>query len=1399
MRKKFVRGLAYVMCATLAITKVPTWAVYAESGTEVSSWEVATPSEAGHDNNEITEEDLSEKEAEIFPTADPETIEIPITDPINIATLSEAIEPTFPTFTDIKKALAASHLSSVPSSSFLGDIWDSWSGKSSFEFLSGSQGEGTGEKPYLIKNREQLMGLSELTAMGMMVPEAEEAKYAGDYSGCYFALGANIDLQGVDWIPIGFYQDSSEKTGEVSHTFNGFFDGNGKTIKNLKLNSFAGYDNVGLFGSVFNASIHDLTIIADSSSIKGDDRTGVVAGYAENSEIRNVTVKNADISSTGISGGMAGEISGTVIENAVCEKVMIDAKGGSEVIYAGGITGVASNSSIIDCGVSTGTGSTARIQGTGYIGGIVGYQNASNVFNTYVSGTIGGYHSTAIGGITGKYAAGKIKVARFVGTIGNSQLGSMAREGTFIGTRQGAATNFNYIEDVAYLFSDTESKISSNVCGSEIIDDNDYTYAAHIGYWHTGDLYYTLVQGGVQKTVSNEYFYEELEKGILTVLDEESGDYTLDHFAPDSLGRPVRGYLLNVNQIDTIANGQNYYDIATLLVRGSSQYSRPMDKENRGAIAAGTAVTVTTAPNNTDTEKFQIEGAPFYVNSKGIKKNSTYSDSSHAYTFTMPEDNITLSALYKKVAVSVKVDPESYTFAVIQTRTGNRKNPVITAEIKNKEGKLIARYINGVLEKGTEVQPVNIKAVIDANNDVADSRVKWSIDDPQLITLAKNNDEETDGYTSQSASLAVNLSASFFQTIIADAEKKQADENYQYKIPNTIYGAGYQNGGVTVLTAQTRPSTSFEGKPCIANSRINVTFQIIDNTLVATEGAVLDKQALTYAVERTLTGDRTKPQETVTVTAPQSLTATFTPDFFSKDEVVWTSSDPAVVQVKQDNEAYREALVSAIKDAAWIRNIIATDNGIKNNDPYAKVSGSGNRDVVITVDGKDKLGNKASAVCQVSINFVTVDQTRVIPEGATLNQTELSYNLGYQMAGDIHSQITDKKGFIIKKLSATVLPDLGESAGHNPYDRTVIWASSDPEVVSVDEQGNVTPVDGAAWINEAIRKAPYRGEKNVEITATTRNGKKAATCLVKLIFQAECLEADRNSETFDLVLTKTGRRTNPTFTWSGMEARNFSASVYPENREKKKIQWRYSDSGILSVDSEGNVRATVINEKQEIIAGWINEILGKSQYSGSINAFVYAESSDGKLSDSIQVRLNLKVIDNTTSGGSSGGGGGGSGGGGGGRSVGITAAGNIKGPAAPAGAITGTWTQAGNGKWIFTSERTYTDEWAYISNPFATGNQEKASWFRFDKDGFMVTGWQTDADGNIFYLKTAIDGTQGQMLTGWQNIEGAWYYLNPVSDGTKGKLMTGMVIDGQYEINDKGQWIKDGKVVTALQ
>lgn len=1269
----------------------------------------------------------------------------------------------------------------------LGDIWDSWTGKTSFEFLDGTQGDGTPERPFLIKNREQLMGLSELAAMGMTVQEAAGNDYAGDYSGCSFALGGNLDMQGIDWIPIGFYGDSSESAGEVANVFEGEFDGNGYTIRNLKINRHEALNHIGLFGSIRNASVHDLVIVPDAE-IKGNDRVGAVAGYAVDSEIRNVTVKNAAFDTSGITGGVVGELAGSVVENAECDNVIIDAQRGSEVIYAGGIAGAASESWIVDCRVSTGSGTTARIQGTGYIGGIVGFQNASDIYHSYVNGTIGGYHSTAVGGITGRYASGKLKVARFEGTIGNTQLGAMAREGAFIGTREGPATNFRYIDDVAYLFADSASKISANVCGSEIPDDNDYTYEAHIGYWHGEDLFYTLIQGGSSKNCTDRYFYEELEKGILTVMDEdESGRYTIDHFAPNAVGRPVRGYLVTVNQIDTVANGQNFYDIAALEVKGASAYSRALDKNNRGAMAAGSMVYVSTSPNDTETEKFQMSGSPYYKNAEGTKKSAAYSESAHCYAFRMPEEDISVGAIYKKVAVSIEVNPSVCNFAVRQTRTGDRKNPVKITEIKDKEGKLIARYVNGELEQGTEVLPVNIRAVIDANNDVNDSRVIWSIDDDDLITLARNDDEESSGYTAKSASIAVNLNAAFFTGIIRQLEQDQAEDDYRYKIPNTIYGAGYQNGGVAVLTAATRPSASFEGKQCTANCRINVTFQIMDNTYIAAEGAALDKRTLEYTVTRTLTGDRTNPEEKILVTEPQSLTAVFTPDFFSREEVIWGVGDPAVIGISQEDAAYKEALVTAYQDAKWVKDLIAADDGRKKNDPYTRVSGSGERQTAVTVEGRDRLGNHATADCRVTVRFATDDRTTIEPEAVRLDQSAMDYRLSYEKPRDIRSETARKKGFEPKRLRAVVLPALEDSEEHRPFDRSVVWSSSDPAALSVDEEGNLTVIDGASWIQEAMAAPPYRAQKVVEITAAPAAGGKPAVCRVTLHFQADCIEADHENEVFHIVLTKTGRRTAPTRSYTGHEGKMLTASVYSGDRDLSRVIWSSSDPSLVTVSQDGLVTPMLLDENGELKAEWIKEALEFYPYSGERQVTVTASTADGKMADPVTILLDFRVVDKTYSSEGSGGSGGGSGGGG---STGVTPGGKTTGPAAPAGAIAGTWTQAANGRWIFASNRTYASEWAFISNPYAGSEQPNASWFRFDADGFMVTGWFGDGDGCVYYLNPHSDGTQGRMAEGWQLIEGEWYYFNPISDGTRGRLMTNRVIDGLYYVNETGRWVQ---------
>ena len=82
-----------------------------------------------------------------------------------------------------------------------GNLWENWTGDMSF--LSGAKGNGTKEKPYQIKTKSQLMGLSQLAVMGMKVEPGEgREEIIGSYEGAYFKLMSNLDLGGMDWNPI---------------------------------------------------------------------------------------------------------------------------------------------------------------------------------------------------------------------------------------------------------------------------------------------------------------------------------------------------------------------------------------------------------------------------------------------------------------------------------------------------------------------------------------------------------------------------------------------------------------------------------------------------------------------------------------------------------------------------------------------------------------------------------------------------------------------------------------------------------------------------------------------------------------------------------------------------------------------------------------------------------------------------------------------------------------------------------------------------------------------------------------------------------------------------------------------------------------------------------------------
>lgn len=87
--------------------------------------------------------------------------------------------------------------------------------------------------------------------------------------------------------------------------------------------------------------------------------------------------------------------------------------------------------------------------------------------------------------------------------------------------------------------------------------------------------------------------------------------------------------------------------------------------------------------------------------------------------------------------------------------------------------------------------------------------------------------------------------------------------------------------------------------------------------------------------------------------------------------------------------------------------------------------------------------------------------------------------MSFQFAGDTRSEIIKKEGFGIRDtLKASVLPQLEDREEYEPYNRKVLWSSSEPDAVSVKD-GVLSVNDKAAWIEEALKSSPYSADKEV--------------------------------------------------------------------------------------------------------------------------------------------------------------------------------------------------------------------------------------------------------------------------------------------------------------------------------
>ena len=231
------------------------------------------------------------------------------------------------------------------------------------EATSSLSGEGTAESPYLINNLADLITFRDEVNAGI------------GFAGQYVKLTADIDLFGIDWsVNIG---------DDCNATFDGYFDGDNHTIKNLKSIETAqkadGYVCTGLFGAIYgDASIKNLTIEnakIDAGEFTGDNVAVVVGfAYACTGSIENVTVCG-DVKIDAPNVSSVGTILGyDYYGDVTITNCAVNANAGSYingVAQVGGIVGYAGTKcEITDCSVENLT-----LDGKGLVGGIVGVAN----------------------------------------------------------------------------------------------------------------------------------------------------------------------------------------------------------------------------------------------------------------------------------------------------------------------------------------------------------------------------------------------------------------------------------------------------------------------------------------------------------------------------------------------------------------------------------------------------------------------------------------------------------------------------------------------------------------------------------------------------------------------------------------------------------------------------------------------------------------------------------------------------------------------------------------------------------------------------------------------------------------------------------------------------------------
>ena len=337
------------------------------------------------------------------------------------------------------------------------------------------QGQGTTTDPYVIMTPEDLSSIrNELTA--------------------YYVLGADIDLLGINWQPIG----------NESTPFSGGIDGSTYRINNLTIDRES--MDVGLFGCstgiINNIRLRNVNV--ESNSV-----VGALVGINKGN-VNRCTVNGGAVSAKASVGGLVGRNEGNINNSFTNLETVVGTPDGeyTNLIDDGNVAGslVGLNNGNIESCYAQGS-----VVGKGSIGGLVGAQNKGRIYRSYSKSDVGSKVEYA-GGLVGNLKKGTVEecyavsdirgdfcvgglIGKSSGVVKNSYSNSNIVGNSAVGGLIGKNTN---VVSCTYAAGTVNGK--SSVGG--LIGASDGAQSVQYSYWCSETTGQALSEGGTALTIS---------------------------------------------------------------------------------------------------------------------------------------------------------------------------------------------------------------------------------------------------------------------------------------------------------------------------------------------------------------------------------------------------------------------------------------------------------------------------------------------------------------------------------------------------------------------------------------------------------------------------------------------------------------------------------------------------------------------------------------------------------------------------------------------------------------------------------------------------------------------------------------------------------------------------------